>query len=218
MLAANEVFVDNKEKEIYRQYIEVISAYIVDIQILTGKFPVAILNEVRDILSHLAWYHLNNNDIKELEEADGHVKRAIFDCYKYLCLAIEDKINDLKKEYSVSELKMIDNGNFYSNLQDKIIEAKKNYKDAYKIERQMRFLDKLEHSDVFSEIYFEYGKAYKKYDEILGLINAAREKLKWAKRKNKFTNIMAIIGIISSVITIVTGAYYGINALLNFFG
>lgn len=67
-------------ESIYSSYLNVISPYIIQLEILDGEFPVEILNEIRSIFTHISRCY-NTSDEKviqsNIEKAERHVKRAV---------------------------------------------------------------------------------------------------------------------------------------------
>jgi hypothetical protein len=58
--------IETRAKEIYKDFLDVICPYIVQIELLEGRFPVEILNEIRAVFTHLSKYYLSGDDsIKE---------------------------------------------------------------------------------------------------------------------------------------------------------
>ena len=81
---------DSRLSAIYETYLSVISPFIIQLEALDGEFPVEILNEIRSIFTHLA--RCNSTEKEQIYEeniikAERHVKRAVLDCFKYLCVA-----------------------------------------------------------------------------------------------------------------------------------
>lgn len=47
---------------------------------------------------------------KDLSSAENHVKRAILDCFKYMCISMAEKINRFCTLYRKVDLNLADNG------------------------------------------------------------------------------------------------------------
>ena len=73
--------------EICNSYKNIVHPFVAQLEIMDGKFPVEILNEVRAIFQHfIRCYSLDDETQiqKNIEKAQSHLKRAILDCFKYL--------------------------------------------------------------------------------------------------------------------------------------
>ena len=124
--------------------------------------------------------HLFDDDVAvehNLSKADGHVKRAVLDCYKYLCLAYNDKYKEFDKNYENVDLSEIDNGEFLPLLCKKRKAA---------IQRLTRAKE-LELSSSGEEIlYNAFEEAYNAYADVYNFISDSFENLERLKQK---TNI-----------------------------
>ena len=79
--------------EICDAYINTISPFILQLETLDGEFPVEILNEIRAIFTHISRCSLaETSDVYDdnIVKAERHVKRAILDCHKYVCVAYDE--------------------------------------------------------------------------------------------------------------------------------
>jgi hypothetical protein len=98
---------NDRINEIHNNYISIIAPLIMQIEVLDGKFPVEILNEIRAVFAHLSKSHLADDNAvveRNLSKADSHIKRAIIDCYKYLCFAYDNKYEEFDTIYANVDL------------------------------------------------------------------------------------------------------------------
>ena len=198
---------DERAGEIYKTYIDVICPYILNYEILTGSFPIALLNEIRAIFTHLSKYHLANNDkIREsnISKAEGHIKRSILDCYKYICIAYDDEYRKYEKKYERIDKSFVDNGEFARKLLD-------SYHNAVNLIKKARKTDFLINSDEeinIDEAYKNYQEAFIAYSSVYELLNNSYKKLDYLKKKaifkDFFTIGIGIIGILGTIFTIVS--------------
>ena len=110
---------EERIRDIYTNYINIICPYSLHYETLSNRFPIEILNEIRDVLTHLSKYNLSDDDSireKNLSKAESHIKRSILDCYKYICLAYEDEYSKFEKMYKNTDLSFVDNGEFLPKL------------------------------------------------------------------------------------------------------
>ena len=197
---------EERVKAVYKNYIGVICPYILQCELLDNEFPIEILNEIRAIFTHLSKYYISDDtSIKEknLSKAESHIKRAILDCYKYLCYAYENKYKDFEMIYKKVDLSLIDNGEFLP----KLIECRK---DALALMLEARKSDLLINSDDETNVddsYEKYEKAFVKYSSVYELINTSYKKLETLRKKVVLKDIFAaggwIIGILGIIITII---------------
>lgn len=193
-----EKLIEKTEMEIYKQYQNIIAPYIVELEVRDGEYPIEILNEIRSIFTHLSRYKLQNN-LNEIESANRHVKRAILDCYKYICISIAQTIYEFRKDYRKVDLTLANNGEFLIKLNDLEFVAKKAFEEAKKSEIKQES----------TEIKYKlYEKAYNAYNEVEKFINDSSGAILFAsshsKKSNRIATISCIITVISIIVTIVT--------------
>lgn len=85
---------DEEYKKIYSDYLEVIVPLVSFYESISSSFPIGILNEIRAIFTHIAKSVILESDEdkkRQIEKISGHMMRSIRDCYKYNCMAIEEK-------------------------------------------------------------------------------------------------------------------------------
>jgi len=198
--------IEERVRAIYKNYIEVICPYIIQYELLDNTFPSEILNEIRATFTHLSKYYLsddNSTKEKNVSKAEGHIKRAILDCYKYICMAYEDKYKEFNRNYRNVDLSLVDNGEFLPKLLEM-------HKDAIALMLDARRSDLLITSDDetnVDEAYGKYEKAFVKYSSANDLIESSYKKLETVKRKAIFKSVIpwviAIIGWIIGIIGII---------------
>jgi len=187
MQTLNET-VNKRINEIHDKYLNIISPFIMQIEVLDGEHPVEIMNEIRAVFGHLSKCHLSSDDNfieRNLSKADSHIKRAIIDCFKYLCFAYENKYIDFDKKFKKTDLSDIDNGEFLPNLclkrkrsMDKLVNAKV-----------------LELSQTDDDTLFQaFEEAYNTYADVYNYIGESYAKLERVRRKARNRNVWAIIG------------------------
>lgn len=113
-------------------------------------------NEIRAIFTHLSRYKIQGNDA-DVTAAENHVKRAVLDCFKYLCISIAERVQEFRDEYKKVDLKLADNGKFLPELDRLDAKARKAYMKAKKAEIAKREDD---------ELYQLYENAYNTYSDI----------------------------------------------------
>jgi len=199
---------EKRIRDICSTYIQLISPLIIQNEILANTFPTEVLNEIRAVFTHFAKYTLSDDpSIKEknLTKAEGHIKRSILDCYKYVCMTYEDVYIDFCKSYKNIDLSFVDNGEFLP----KLLETRKK---AFDLLLKARKLDLAIDSDdeaTTDEVYEKYGKAYQAYSEVYTLITDSYTKLENLKRKvvtkiNK-DKIFGIAGLAVGILGIIIG-------------
>ncbi len=188
---------EEREKKIYEQYQEVIAPFIVELEVRDSEYPIEIFNEIRSIFTHLSRYKIQNSE-KEIASAENHVKRAILDCFKYLCVSIAEKVNSFRREYRHVDLHLADSGKFLPELDKLEAEAEEAYKKAKKAEIEMKDDD---------ELYLLHEAAYNAYSKLDEFLDDSREAILFAsthsKKGNNITIISSIITVISIIITVI---------------
>jgi hypothetical protein len=182
----------------------VICPYIVKYELLAGEFPVEILNEIRAIFTHLSKYYLSNDDSireKNITKAEGHIKRSILDCYKYICVALDDKYKKFESNYERVDLSFIDNGEFLPNL----LEARKNAISLMMNARESDFSINSDDETNCVEAYTRYEKAFIAYSNVKKLIDDTYKKLEKKKKKAVIKDFSAVGGWIIGIIGIIIG-------------
>lgn len=195
------------EKEIdsiYDGYLKYIAPFVAQLEVLDGEFPIEILNEVRAIFTHFARCRMSDQiNIKKdnVNKASRHKKRAILDCFKYLCVAYDDKYREFEDLYKNVDLSVIDNGDFLLELSRKRKIALDNIKLAKKQELESEDID-------LSFPLFE--NASNSYAEVYNLIENTEEKLIKVKQKairksrwQIFLNISGIVGTLFGIIGVI---------------
>ena len=191
---------EDKITELYATYLNVIQPLMLELEILDNAFPVEILNEIRATFSHLAKFSLSDNEniqSKNLTKAEGHIKRAILDCYKYLCAAYADQVMLFDYRYRNVDLSLIEDGKFLDRLVKTERTAKEHIREARRTDLEIDS-DDPEHTD---NAYALYEYAYLKYVDLYNLLEGVTDKTERLKRKtikdaNRWNGIIAVIGII----------------------
>ena len=124
---------NNIEEKIYWQYQNIIAPFIAELEVRDNEYPIEIFNEIRSVFTHLSRYKLQKSD-KDISAAESHLKRAILDCYKYLCISMEEKVYEFRNEYKDIDLGLADNGKFLPELNRLELKAKNAFKLAKETE------------------------------------------------------------------------------------
>ena len=197
-------FMDDRVKEIFNTYLNVISPLIVQLEVLDNEFPVEILNEIRAIFTHFARSATTENKevcSENIEKAERHVKRAVLDCFKYMCFVYDDKYIEFEKIYENVDLSLIDNGAFLPELSKRRKQA-------------IHLLSKAKKKEIVSEsideVFDDFENAYNAFANVDSFINDSYEKLQKLKqrviKKNKrraFFDVCAIVGTLFGIIGVI---------------
>ena len=199
------ILINDRINNLYNTYLFVICPFIAQLERTDNKFPIAILNEIRAIATHLGRLNLSNdiNVINDnLTKAERHIKRTVLDCFKYSCLSLEDNYQKFERLYRRADLSIVDNGEFLPNLTKMRIETLRSLKEAQSYEITENCSE--------DELFKKYELAYNNYAEVDSYINDSMEKLERARHKgikNDFFAIagfaVGIIGIVFSIISII---------------
>lgn len=202
--------IENRLTKAYDVYINIICPMIMQLEVLTTEFPIPILNEIRAFTTHIAKiYQSTDKVIKEdnLLKAERHIKRMLLDCYKYTCVAFDDKYQAFQTLYKNVDLSVIDNGDFLS----KIVRDKKSVVEQIKEAKINELsIDKDEDS-----VFDSYENAYNLYSELIAYIEDHYELLN--KAKHKYTT-KTIINYVFGGIGILGALFTVISLVLQIFG
>ena len=185
-----------REKRIYEQYQEIIAPFIIELEVRDNEYPIELFNEIRSIFTHLSRYKVQSSE-EDISLAEGHVKRAILDCYKYLCISISEKIRNFRNEYRNTDLGIADNGEFLPKLNQYEAFAMKKYKEAKQAE-----IAKVstEHQ------YILYEEAYNAYADLDKFLDDSTEAVLFASKKSKHHHYITLISCVITIISIVVSA------------
>ncbi len=205
--------IEERVKRISDDYLKIVCPMVMQYEILTNQFPLAILNEIRDIFTHLAKYYTEDDEKTksiEISRAEGHAIRAKRDAYKFVCIAFEDKYSSFMKSCENVDLSLISDGKFLPKLLSLHDEA-------------IDFLEKARHLELkttpedFSldcAIYETYDAAYVKYNELNDFIKSMNsvietmkgriaKKIKKEKLYEILTWVFGVATIVSTVLAVI---------------
>lgn len=89
-------------EELLDEYGEVLAPRIIEYEVERCEFPVEVLNEIRAIYAHIyrASVASSNEDVEgNIGKAKSHSKRAVLDCYKYLCVTYDRYYHEFFKKF-----------------------------------------------------------------------------------------------------------------------
>lgn len=193
---------EKRINQILKDYNKEIVPLIVTLEVTDGEYPVEVMDEIRAMMNHLANISLISDSLeidREIEKIFSHYKRALLDCYKYLCISEIDNYNHFCKQYRFVDLTLVDNGDFskkisemYCNARDSTIYAKKsennpntglnevlkNYKDAYTncvalmkyVEENSTKIENIRHKPIYSTTFGIAGFAVGVIGALIGIL------------------------------------------------
>lgn len=179
---------------------------------LENRFPLGVINELRDIFSHLTQSLLVEDDAevdRHLDKALRHFKRAIVDAFKYASMAYSKVYDDFKESYKYVDLSYVDNGQLLPKLTKLNAEAENLMHEAKMIESNI-------HDD--EEMYTAYEAAFNRYAELykcimdsLGAVETIKLKTiedeEAQKKEHHVDRMIGIIGVIVGIAGIVIGFF-----------
>jgi hypothetical protein len=194
---------ESRVKAICQQYLEVVSPLAIQLEIYDGAFPVEILNEIRALFAHLSKSFVTdseNEKERNVGKAESHLKRAILDCFKYLCVSLDDRYKKFEEYYKHADLSLVSDGEFLPTLLKKRATATEKLLDARKTDLEIK------HSESnLQAAYLKYENAYLAYDEVDTLITASYEKLENVKKKSLLNYRIGIGGFIVGALGLIVG-------------
>lgn len=203
---------DEQINQIFTIYKEKINPLISVYNALENSFPIGVINELRDIFSHLT-LSLQVTDSAEVErhldKAHRHLKRAVVDAFKYASMAYSKVYDDFKEAYKYVDLGYVNNGTLLPKLTKLNAEAEILMHKAKMIESGV-------HED--EDMYVAYEKAFNHYAALYSCIIDSLEateaiKLKTVedeeirKKEHRTDRIIGIIGVVVGVVGILIGFF-----------
>lgn len=186
--------------EIHRQYLEVISPFVIALEVEDNEFPAEIMNEIRAIMAHMGRYYLAENDEnreKNILLAKRHVKRAILDCFKYTCLSLNLNGKAFLEHFKGADLRLVDNGCFLGPLLEKERLAK---------EKQLAAKDaEIKGETGEDDLYQLYEEAYHATMDYHKYLTDAKDKLVVALSATDRTKKLTIAGFVVGIVGMLVG-------------
>lgn len=214
-------------RNVYITYRTVVRPFVAMLELFDREFPIEILNEIRAIFQHIARCYYSEDDFrsvdikndsaifmsdqkerrisdikKNIHKANGHINRALLDCFKYSCVTLFDEYKSFTTMYKYVDLSSLDNGEFLKKMHTLKEEAKLADK-----------LARIEEGDSGDEInvFRLYEDAFNKSVKLYDYISAHAKYAVNLKRKLRIYSIVSAVGWIIGVAS-------GVRALWSAFG
>lgn len=193
-------------EELLFEYGNVLAPRIVEYEVERCEFPVEVLNEIRAIYAHIyrATVATVDSDAKgNLHKAKSHSKRAVLDCYKYLCVTYDDRYHEFFKKFSYINWSK-------SGLIEDVVAIDEKRKTAVDILRKAKTQESTERfsgSKPTSDYRELYKSAYCEYIELMGMLMVLENKvLDGYTITSKFpAAVVTLVGIIGIAVGICLG-------------
>lgn len=189
----NDTNLTERENKIYIQYQEVIAPLIAVLEVRDGNYPIEIFNEIRAIFTHLSRFKIQSSE-QDLISAERHVKRAILDCYKYMCVSIKEQMVRFREEYRNVDLGIADNGMFLVTLNRLQKEADESFVSAKKKELVGEISEE--------ELFGLFETAYIKQKDLEDYLENSEEAILFATSHSHKRDRITMISITVTVISI----------------
>ena len=135
-----------------------------------GQYIDAVLNEMRALNDHIARCYADGMSIdevyKELNKAEGHLKRLIYDCFKQLNIIFFDYMNEYEANHFGKHWLRVKDGLFWNDYTSLRYEIVKNIEDA-----------KLYESFDADKAWNSYQNAYVLQGKVYGLLERYGDEL-----------------------------------------
>ncbi len=190
----NDTNLTERENKIYIQYQEVIAPLIAVLEVRDGNYPIEIFNEIRAIFTHLSRFKIQSSE-QDLISAERHVKRAILDCYKYMCVSIKEQMVRFREEYRNVDLGIADNGMFLVTLNRLQKEADESFVSAKKKELVGEISEE--------ELFGLFETAYIKQKDLEDYLENSEEAILFATSHSHKRDRITMISITVTVISII---------------
>ena len=196
---------ENQEllQEAYSVYNNTFKPLLAEVEITYQAQPIPIFNEIRSFNDHIARCYregVNEEYINEqLNKAQGHIKRATLDCFKFLVVFHNDWLEEFEDKYKRVDLTIIANGTFYLVYREKVRKARTNLREAKNLET----IDQ-------ERSFTLYQKAYNAYVAVEEIVADNLTSINWARARftiNKTLRVFGwiILAIISGIVSHVLG-------------
>ncbi|MDR0943867.1 MAG: hypothetical protein LBM41_04970 [Ruminococcus sp.] len=205
---------DERIRAIFSVYLNTITLMMVEIECLDGTYPIEIMNEIRAIFTHIARYSESSDENvqqKNIVKAEGHLKRALLDCYKYSCFSFIESQIAFEQRYKNVDLSHINNGEYLIDLQKLQNDATEAFVTARKNEAKDKNAETL---------YTDYEKAYQLYHKmytLTGSITKYADELKLKAdikdRTKSQDRIIGIVGAAFGIVGVALSILFGLHIL-----
>ena len=174
-------------KGLYQSYNEVVKPLLIEVEVRSGKISHALQNEIRAFNDHIARCHydcsidLNDPEMKhkeierqkkEIDKAEGHIRRLILDCFKQLNASLSDTVKRYEKKMKYMDPLKMGSGTEWTS-----------YRELKRYAVKAVFTAKIEESKdteksmkLFEESYLQYRKLEILFDRQAGHIRKERFK------------------------------------------
>lgn len=187
---------------IFDIYLNDVSALTLQYETMCGEFPISVQNEIRAAFTHLARASIaESHDVVErnVDKIESHMKRALLDCHKYICIAVLDQYDEFFAKYDGVDLSYLDNGSFLPFIHQLHQTASKTLVEARKLE--------LANTDE-NKLYAAFQDAYNLFSELHEALLQADTNAEFIKhkatKKELRNNIFGWAGIIGLAITAIS--------------
>lgn len=159
-------------EELLQEYGDVLAPRIIEYEVERCEFPVEVLNEIRAIYAHIyrASVASNNQDIEgNIGKAKSHSKRAVLDCYKYLCVTYDRYYHEFFKRFGYinwDKSHLMDEVDAVDKKRTLAVEALK----KAKIQESTETTSEISSIDPNQDYRILYAKAYNEYVELATMI------------------------------------------------
>ena len=147
---------------------------------IIGQLPIQVWNEYRNALDHFMRYIADQNNAtdKHSSKMEGHIQRAVLDVCKYFCIGMQEKINKFIENDGIDCLRMVNNGEFYKEIQVSLATAEELFTIAKTSDSQLG-----SYFDVNKEVIIKYLKPCFVYLEIQRLYVSNRTNIETAAQQ-----------------------------------
>lgn len=201
---------------LYEAYNETLKPLLAEVESKQEFHPLPIFNELRSFFDHIARCYrpgvTEDYIYDELFKAKGHIKRAIFDCFKFLNVYYFDLFEGFEKDIRRVDITTINNGKFHVEYR----EIRQQCKDTVHEARRLETMD-------FEQAFRKYEEGYNTYVSLEDYLSKNYTNIGWARvrfdRNRKLTILLWLLsvilsGIISAIIPW-TSLICGLGKLIN---
>lgn len=196
--------------QLFSLYREKVNPLISIYNSLENSFPIGVINELRDIFSHLTLSLLSSESSeidRHFDKAQRHLKRAVVDAFKYVSMAYSKVYDDFKKSYEHVDLGYIDQGNFLPKIVKLNAEAEDLMLKAKMIESELHDDDAM--YEAYEDAFNCYAELYQcimdALDEAEVIRLKANQDEEARKKEHRTDRIIGIVGAVVGIVGMVVG-------------
>ncbi len=201
--------------DLYTTYRETIKPLLATYEVREEEFPSPVYNEIRAFNDHIAKCYMNDispeNISEEIKMSKRHIKRIVYDLFKFLIYSIDKSIVLFEKQTKNIDITIINNGDFFHKY--KCLRKKSTL--ATKLAKSTEARSEV--SDRVNELAFiKFEEAYNTYSELEDWIDEHISEIVSVRRRFRVKRYSWIIPLVlSAIVSAIIGGVFSCDWLKN---